>query len=53
MTRQPTKSEAAEKTELGKFRITFDKSLYGLVNGGGQEISFNTFTGDIYIRKKK
>jgi len=53
MTRQATKSEAAEKTERGKFRITFDKSLYGLVNGGGQEISFNTFTGDIYIRKKK
>ena len=53
MTRQPTKSEAAEKTEQGKFRITFDKSLYGLVNGGGREIAFNTFSGDIYIRKRK
>jgi hypothetical protein len=53
MTRQPTKSEAAEKTEQGKFRIAFDKSLYGLVNGGGREIAFNTFSGDIYIRKKK
>jgi hypothetical protein len=53
MTRQPAKSEAAEKTEQGKFRITFDKALYGIVNGGGQEIGFNTFSGDIYIRKKK
>lgn len=53
MTRQPAKSEAAENTEQGKFRITFDKSLYGIVNGGGQEIGFNTFSGDIYIRKKK
>ena len=53
MTRTPAKSEAAEKTEQGKFRITFDKSLYGIVNGGGQEIGFNTFSGDIYIRKKK
>lgn len=53
MTRQPAKSEAAEKTEQGKYRISFDKSLYGLVNGGGQEIGFNTFSGDIYIRKKK
>jgi hypothetical protein len=53
MTRQPARSEAAEKTEQGKYRITFDKSLYGLVNGGGQEIAFNTFSGDIYIRKKK
>lgn len=53
MTRQPAKSEAAEKTEQGKYRIAFDKSLYGLVNGGGQEMGFNTFSGDIYIRKKK
>ncbi len=53
MTRQPAKSEAAEKTEQGKFRISFDKSLYGIVNGGGQEIGFNTFSGSIYIRKKK
>jgi hypothetical protein len=53
MTRQPTRTEAAEKTEAGKFRISFDKSLLGLVNGGGREISFNTFSGDIYIRKKK
>ncbi len=53
MTRQPARSEAAEKTDQGKYRITFDKSLFGLVNGGGQEISFNTFSGDIYIRKKK
>ena len=48
-----TRAEAAEKTEQGKFHITFDKSLLGQVNGGGSEISFNTFTGDIYIRKKK
>jgi DUF4097 and DUF4098 domain-containing protein YvlB len=53
MTRQPAKSEASEKTEQGKYRISFDKSLYGMVNGGGQEMSFNTFSGDIYIRKKK
>ncbi len=53
MTRTATRTEAAEKTEQGKFRIAFDKSLVGQVNGGGREISFNTFSGDIYIRKKK
>jgi len=53
MTRQPARSEASEKTEQGKYRITFDKSLYGVINGGGQEMGFNTFSGDIYIRKKK
>lgn len=51
--RKASRAEAAEKAEQGKFRITFDKSLLGLVNGGGPEISFNTFSGDIYIRKKK
>jgi hypothetical protein len=51
--RKVTKAEATEKAEPGKYRVTFDKSLLGLVNGGGQEISFNTFSGDIYIRKKK
>ncbi|OGD28699.1 MAG: hypothetical protein A2V57_08100 [Candidatus Aminicenantes bacterium RBG_19FT_COMBO_65_30] len=53
MTRQTPRSEAAEKTEQGKYRISFDKSLYGIVNGGGQEIGFNTYSGNIYIRKKK
>lgn len=53
MTRQPARSEAAEKTERGYFRIAFDKSLYGTINGGGQEFGFNTFSGDIFIRKKK
>lgn len=52
MTRQPTRSETG-KTEEGRYRITFDKSLAGTINGGGREISFNTFSGDIYIRKKK
>ena len=53
MTRQPARTEAAQKTEQGKYRIAFDKSLFGLINGGGQEISFNSFGGDIYIRRKK
>jgi len=53
MGRKAARAESAEKSDQGKFRITFDKSLLGQVNGGGAEISFNTFTGDIYIRKKK
>ncbi len=53
MGRKAARAESAETTDQGKFRITFDKALLGQVNGGGAEISFNTFTGDIYIRKKK
>jgi Toastrack DUF4097 len=52
--REKTRPEAFDKTEAGKYRITFDKSIVGIINGGGpQEISFNTFAGNIYIRKKK
>lgn len=43
-----------KKTEKkGKgFRLKIEKSVYGKMNGGGQEISFKSFNGDIYIRKK-
>lgn len=37
----------------GKYIIKFDKTLYGLLNGGGEEVQFKTFNGDIYIRAKK
>lgn len=53
LTRRPTRSEAPEKTGEGKYRIAFDNSLLGTVNGGGPEISFTTFAGNIYIRKGK
>jgi len=49
----PTKVEGAEKTEKGQFRINFDKGIYGTINGGGQELTLNTFNGDIFIRKRK
>jgi hypothetical protein len=49
----PAKVEGAEKTEKGQFRISFDKGIYGTINGGGQEITLTTFNGDIFIRKKK
>jgi DUF4097 and DUF4098 domain-containing protein YvlB len=37
----------------GKYVIKFDKILYGLLNGGGEEVQFKTFNGDIFIREKK
>jgi Toastrack DUF4097 len=53
LTRVPQKVEASEKTERGKYRISFESAIYGNINGGGPEITLNTFSGDIYIRKKK
>ena len=46
-------AEEAVKSGKGKYRISFDRFLTGSINGGGPEITFNTFNGDIYIRKGK
>jgi len=35
----------------GKYRIKIDKVMKGTINGGGPEIQFKTFNGNIYIRK--
>lgn len=35
----------------GKFRVSMEKGMHGTINGGGQEIQFNNFNGNIYIRK--
>ena len=37
----------------GKYRISLEKAVYGTINGGGPEMQFKNFNGDIYIRKKK
>ena len=51
---QMQKTEArVEKSEKGggKYRVTFDKSMKGTINGGGQEIQFTSFNGSLYLRK--
>ncbi len=45
--------ERANRNQRGTYRIAFDQSIHGMINGGGQEITFNTFNGDIFIRKRK
>ena len=37
----------------GKYRVRFDRAVYGTINGGGPEIQFSNFNGSIYIRKGK
>ena len=46
-------AEESMKSGKGKYRISFDRFLTGSINGGGPEITFNAFNGDIYIRKGK
>lgn len=37
----------------GKYRVQFDRAMYGLINGGGADMQLTTFNGNIYIRKAK
>jgi len=41
------------KDEEGRYRISFDKTVYGKINGGGPEYTFKNYNGDIFIRKAK
>ena len=41
------------KDGKGRYRVTTDSSMNAKVNGGGQEISFKSMNGSIYIRKAK
>ena len=40
-----------ERAKGGKFSVQVDKGVTGNINGGGLEVQFKTFDGDIYIRK--
>src|SRR5262249_45485060 len=50
-TGQPVTTTAGGGAE-GRFRVQFDRTIYGTINGGGTEASFNTLNGKILIRKK-
>jgi len=41
------------RKEGGKYKLKVEKAVYGLINGGGPEMQFSTYNGDIYIRKGK
>jgi DUF4097 and DUF4098 domain-containing protein YvlB len=49
--RKPTVEE--NNSGKGKYRVRFDKTMYGMINGGGQELALTTFNGGIYLRKAK
>ncbi len=37
----------------GRYRVKVDSTTVGALNGGGPDLTFKTFNGNIYIRKKK
>jgi DUF4097 and DUF4098 domain-containing protein YvlB len=46
---KPLAEDNASKN--GRFRVRFDRTILGTINGGGPEVSFQTFNGRISIRK--
>ncbi|HEY6350859.1 MAG TPA: hypothetical protein VI636_15770 [Candidatus Angelobacter sp.] len=47
----PTQTVEDERGKGGHFRVKMDKTVHATLNGGGPEIQFKGFNGNIYIRK--
>lgn len=48
---QPQPVSEESKGKGGKYRIKIDRTTRGTINGGGPEMQFKTFNGDIYLRR--
>ena len=49
----PQKAVEDKRAHGGRYRVTFENTVIGSINGGGQEITLKTFNGDILLRKAK
>jgi DUF4097 and DUF4098 domain-containing protein YvlB len=47
----PQQTVEDNRGKSGKYRVKIDKNVRGTINGGGQEMQFKNFNGNIYIRK--
>ena len=43
--------QTEKPVKAGTFRVKIERAIVGTINGGGPEMQFKTFTGNIYIRK--
>lgn len=48
-----TRVEEGGKGKVGKYHVKVEKAMRGVINGGGMEMQFSNYNGDIYIRKGK
>jgi DUF4097 and DUF4098 domain-containing protein YvlB len=46
-------STVDNRSRGGRLRIEIDRSIFGTINGGGPDFTFQTLNGNIYIRKLK
>ena len=49
--RAPVQTATTGQRQSGRFKVNIDKNVRGKINGGGQEIQFKNFNGNIYIRR--
>lgn len=49
--RAPIQTSTQGSRDGGRFKVNIDKTVRGKINGGGQEIQFKNFNGNIYIRR--
>lgn len=42
-----------KRSHGGRYKVKINKTVFGSINGGGQEITLKTFNGDILLRKVK
>ena len=47
----PQQTVEDDRGKGGKYKVKIDKNVRGTINGGGQEMQFKNFNGNIYIRK--
>jgi DUF4097 and DUF4098 domain-containing protein YvlB len=47
----PQQTVVDNRGKGGKYSVKIDKNVHGTINGGGPEIQFKNFNGNIYIRK--
>jgi hypothetical protein len=51
VTLKPSTARVEEERVGGRYRVELEKDVRGSVNGGGPELQFRTFNGDVYLRK--
>lgn len=49
--RAPQQAPTDTRAQDGRYQVKIEKTVHGTINGGGQEIQFRNFNGNIYVRK--
>lgn len=53
VTMQPRPPVVQNQNGGGRYRVRMQREMHGTIGGGGPEIRFKTFNGDITLRKRK